>query len=326
MTAVLVAGGAGYVGSHACKALAAAGHRPIVYDNLSTGHRAAVRWGDFVEGDLCDGETLRAVMRQYKIGAVMHFAASANVGESMRDPALYFRNNVANTLTLLTAMQEEGVKAIVFSSTCACYGTPLRLPLDETHGHDPVSPYGESKAMVERMLRWFGEIHGLRWLALRYFNAAGADPDGEIGEDHAPETHLIPLAIMTAMGRRPGLDILGTDYPTPDGTAIRDYVHVSDLAQAHLRGLDHLLDGGASMALNLGTGRGHSVREVVAAVEAQAGASLPIRLADRRPGDPPILVADPRRSAEVLQWRPQMSELAGIVETAWNWHIRRHNV
>jgi UDP-arabinose 4-epimerase len=323
---ILVTGGAGYIGSHTCKALAAAGQCPIALDSLVHGHRWAVRWGPLVEADLADREPLEQVLRDYEIDAVVHFAGYAYVGESMGDPARYFRNNFANTLNLLEAMRATGVNCIVFSSTCATYGVPETVPITEASPQRPVNPYGESKLMVERALAWLATAHGLQWMALRYFNAAGADPDGEIGEDHDPETHLIPLAIETALGHRAELAIFGTDYPTADGTAVRDYVHVADLADAHLRALAHLGAGGACGALNLGTGAGHSVREVVAAVERVSTREVRTRDCPRREGDPPILIAAAGRAREVLGWQPQCSSLEQIVETAWRWHSRHGRV
>jgi UDP-arabinose 4-epimerase len=319
---VLVTGGAGYIGSHTAKALAKAGHEPVVFDNLSFGHRWAVRWGPLVEGDLQDKALLSRILQQYEIGAVIHFAASAYVGESMKNPRKYFRNNVVNTLNLLDAMMDNRVKTIVFSSTCATYGDPLELPLTEDHPQKPVNPYGESKLFVEQMLKWYGQAYGLRWAALRYFNAAGADPDGEIGENHTPESHLIPLAIEAAMGKRPYLEIFGTEYPTKDGSAVRDYVHVADLADAHIRALGHLADGGDSLALNLGTGDGYSVREVLSTVERVSNTSVPVRLTVPRPGDPAVLVANPAEAQRVLGWRPEFEGIEGIIRTAWNWHAR----
>jgi UDP-arabinose 4-epimerase len=317
---VLVTGGAGYIGSHTCKALAAAGYLPVAVDSLVYGHRWAVRWGPFERIDLADRVALERMLRRYDVGAVVHFAAYAYVGESMTDPGKYFRNNVANTLNLLEAMRVAGVEQIVFSSTCATYGVPDAVPIAEDHPQRPVNPYGESKLFIERALHWHGVAHGLRWMALRYFNAAGADPDGEIGEDHDPETHLIPLAIETALGRRRELQVMGTDYPTPDGTAIRDFVHVTDLADAHVRALRHLEREGASGALNLGTGSGHSVREVIAMVERVSGRTINARNAPRRAGDPPALVAAPGRARELLRWEPQWSSLETIVQTAYRWH------
>jgi UDP-arabinose 4-epimerase len=321
-TQILVTGGAGYIGSHAAKALARAGYEPVTYDNLGRGHRAAVRWGPLVVGDLADRALLADTMRRHKVAAVMHFAAFAYVGESVSEPALYFRNNVANSLNLLEAMEETGVRHIVFSSTCATYGLPEKMPIAEDAPQRPVNPYGESKLMIERMLHWLGGARGLRHAALRYFNAAGADPEGEIGEDHDPETHLIPLVLAAALGKRAAIDIFGTDYPTPDGTAIRDYIHVQDLADAHVLALGHLLKGGNSVALNLGTGAGHSVRAVIDAAERVTGRSIPRREAARRAGDPPTLVADARRAKAALGWTPKLSGLDDIIASAWAWHRR----
>ncbi|MCC6193381.1 MAG: UDP-glucose 4-epimerase GalE [Burkholderiales bacterium] len=319
---VLVTGGAGYIGSHGCKALAGAGWTPVTLDDLSAGHRDAVRWGPFVRGDVGDESLVRTVLRQHGIEAVLHFAARASVAESMQFPGKYFRSNVANTLALLNAMQAEGVHRIVFSSSCSVYGAPAESPIDESQHQQPTNPYGESKRFVERMLHWFGEAHGLRFAALRYFNAAGADPDGELGENHDPETHMIPLAIQAALGHRAHFRIFGTDYPTPDGTAIRDYVHVTDLARAHVDALRRLRDGAASMCVNLGTGRGHSVREVLRMVEQVGARAVPTQDAPRRPGDPPELVARGERAREWLQWQPVHSDLRTIVATAWRWQAR----
>jgi len=319
---VLITGGAGYIGSHTAKALAKAGLYPVVVDNLQRGHRGSVQWGPLIEADIADREVMRKVFQRYPIEAVVHFAAFAYVGESMRTPDLYFRNNVVNTLNLLDAMRDEGVGKIVFSSSCATYGYPRQIPIPEDHVQHPVNPYGESKLMVERLLHWYGSIFGLSWAALRYFNAAGADPEGELGEDHDPETHLIPLAIAAGMGLIPHLEIYGTDYDTPDGTCIRDYLHVADLADAHLAALKNLCSGGASTAFNLGTGSGHSVREVAAMVEKVTGHEVPVKEVGRRPGDPPCLIADAARSASVLGWQPRYSSLKQIVQTAWNWKTR----
>jgi UDP-arabinose 4-epimerase len=319
---ILVTGGAGYVGSHACKALASAGYRPIVYDNLSRGHRQAVRWGPLVEGDLHDRPRLTAALRANEVTAVMHFAGLAYVGESVADPQIYYANNLGGTLALLEAMREAGVKQIVFSSTCAVYGVPERVPISETTAKAPLSPYGETKLAIERALHWYAAAYGMRYAALRYFNAAGADAEGEIGEDHEPETHLIPRILRAALGRGDPVEIYGTDYPTRDGTAIRDYIHVSDLAEAHLRALDYLAAGGDSIALNLGTGRGCSVREVIAAVERIGGRPVPQREAVRRPGDPPELVADPALARSRLGWQPCCSDLDTIISTALAWETR----
>ena len=322
--AVLVTGGAGYIGSHACKALARAGYLPVAYDNLVYGHEAAVRWGPFVRADLADTERLLATMREHRIAAVMHFAAFGYVGESVQKPALYFRNNVVNAVNLLDAMLAAEIPHIVFSSSCATYGTPEVVPITEAAPQRPINPYGDTKLIVERMLHWYGGAYGLAACALRYFNAAGADPDGEIGEDHDPETHLIPLVLDAALGRRPQIDIYGSDYPTRDGTAVRDYIHVQDLAAAHVRAIAYLQDGGGSVAMNLGTGRGHTVREVVDTAERITGRKVPRRYVARRAGDPPELVADARRAREVLGWQAELSDLDSIIGTAWAWHVRKN--
>jgi UDP-glucose-4-epimerase GalE len=320
---VLVTGGAGYIGSHTCKILARTGYEPVVFDNLSRGHREAVRWGPLIKGDLADREHLVMALEEHRVAAVMHFAAYAYVGESVTDPALYYRNNLAGTLSLLEAMRETGVDKIVFSSTCATYGIPDSIPIRESAPQVPVNPYGETKLAIERALRWYGEAYHLRSVSLRYFNAAGADSEGQIGESHDPETHLVPLVLQTALGQRSHIDIYGTDYPTADGTAIRDYIHVADLAEAHLRALEYLCAGHESTALNLGTGKGHSVREVIAAAEAVSGRVVPWRDAARRAGDPPVLVADPSFGAERLGWRAQHSDLHTIMRTAFAWHESR---
>jgi UDP-arabinose 4-epimerase len=315
---VLITGGAGYIGSHTAKLVARAGLQPVVLDNLSRGHREAVQWCPLVVADIADREALQKVFREYSIEAVIHFAAFAYVGESMQAPDLYFRNNVVGTLNLLDVMREAGVRHIVFSSTCATYGRPRQIPISEDHIQQPVNPYGESKLIVERLLHWYGEIFGLSWVALRYFNAAGADPEAELGEDHDPETHLIPIAIAAALGTVPQLKIYGTDYETSDGTAIRDYVHVSDLAEAHLAALRYLSSGGVSTAFNLGTGAGHSVRQVAAMVEKVTGHRVPTAEVARRIGDPSCLIADPRKAKSALGWRPHHSSLEQIVRTAWD--------
>jgi len=323
---VLVTGGAGYIGSHTCKALAQAGYLPVTIDNFVYGHDWAVKWGPLEEGDIGDPEFVERVIREHRIEAVVHFAAYAYVGESMSEPAMYFRNNVINSLRLLDAMQGCGVQNIVFSSTCATYGMPEEVPIGEEHPQKPVNPYGESKLFIERAMHWHGNAYGLRSVALRYFNAAGADPDGELGEDHDPECHLIPLAITAALGKGHELRVFGNDYPTLDGTAVRDYVHVTDLAQAHVKALDYLTRGGTSTALNLGTGAGHSVREVIAAVERASGRRVPMREAPRRAGDPPLLIAAPGRAREVLGWEPKLSDVDTIVTTALRWHMRQMGI
>ena len=302
---VLVTGGAGYIGSHACKALARAGYLPIVYDNLSYGHEWAVKWGPFERGDILDRTRLDEVLARYRPDAVMHFAAFAYVGESVTDPGKYYRNNVVGSLTLLEAMRDLGITKIVFSSSCATYGLPDRLPISEDAPQRPINPYGASKLMVERMLADFGSAHGLVSTALRYFNAAGADPDGEIGEEHDPETHLIPLVLDAASGRRPHITIFGTDYDTPDGTCIRDYIHVADLAKAHVLALQAIEAGTSAHAYNLGNGRGFSVREVINSVERVTGLSVPAMLGERRAGDPAVLVSDASRARKMLSWQPE---------------------
>jgi UDP-glucose-4-epimerase GalE len=318
---VLVTGGAGYVGSHVCKALAAEGIVPVTYDDLRTGHRAFVRWGPLVEGDVGDRDAVRRALRTHKIEAILHFGASSIVGESTQNPRAYFANNVLGSLCLLDAALDERVGSFVFSSTCATYGLPDVVPITEETPQLPVNAYGHSKLFVERALSSYEQAYGLRWVALRYFNAAGADESGEIGELHHPETHLIPLAIASAAGDRGPLDIFGTDYPTQDGTAVRDYVHVSDLARAHVSALSHLRSGGDCCALNLGTGRGYSVREVVDCVGTCSKHAVPVRTAPRRTGDSPRLVADPSRAARVLGWR-SIEGLESIVRTAHAWYLR----
>ncbi len=320
---VLVAGGAGYIGSHACKALAKAGYQPIAYDNLSRGHADAVRWGPLVEGNIGDRALVAATVRRHEIGAVVNFAGYAYVGESMARPGLYFHNNLANSLALLDALAETKVRTFVLSSSCAVYGEPNALPIREDNRLEPINPYGESKLALERALRWYGERLGFRHVALRYFNAAGCDPESEIGCDHDPETRIIPLVIKAALGIRSHIDIHGTDYATPDGTAIRDFVHVQDLAEAHVQALRYLEEGGGNIALNLATGRGHSVREIVAAVERVSGRRVPWREAPRREGDPPVLYADAGLAHATLGWAPKLSDLDTVVRTAWNWYERQ---
>ena len=323
MSIVLVTGGAGYIGSHACKALAKAGHVPVVYDNLVYGHREAVRWGPLVEGDIADRARLDAVIREYRPEAVMHFAAYAYVGESVADPGKYYRNNVAGSLALFEAMRDHGIGRLVFSSTCATYGLPQYTPMDERHPQRPINPYGASKLMVERMIGDFAGAHGLRAISLRYFNAAGADPDGEIGEDHSPETHLIPLALAAALGSIPQLTIFGEDYDTDDGTCVRDYVHVSDLADAHVLALAALDANEPGLrAYNLGNGRGHSVREVVRSVERVTGGKVPLTVGPRRDGDPPRLVSAAALATSELGWTPQYSSIDQVVATAYAWMRR----
>ena len=318
---ILVTGGAGYIGSHTAKALSQAGYEPVVFDSMEYGHRSAVQWGPLEIGDLGDAEALRRVLRKYSFAAAIHFAAYISVGESVREPGKYFRNNFGNTLNLLDGLREAGVGRIVFSSTAAVYGDPLQVPIPEDHRLQPVSPYGDSKLMMERAIGWYGQAYGLRSVVLRYFNAAGADPDGQLGENHEPETHLIPLAIRAALGKGPELHLFGTDYPSVDGTAVRDYVHVSDLAAAHVLAVRYLEQGGESTVCNLGTGTGITVRQVIDMVEEVSGRKAPVRLSPRREGDAPELVAEASRARTVLGWTPARSDLRSIIESAYRWHV-----
>ncbi len=322
---VLVTGGAGYIGSHCCKALGEAGIQPVVYDNLSRGHAEAVKWGPLVIGDLRDRELLLETLQREKIEAVIHFAALAYVGESVEKPLLYYDNNVGGMIALLDAMHQADVKKIVFSSSCATYGVPQKLPIAEDTVQAPINPYGRTKLISEWMLEDAARTHDLHFAALRYFNAAGADPDGELGERHFPETHLIPLALMAAYGTGGPLKIFGTDYPTPDGTCIRDYIHVNDLAQAHLLALDAISNNAGSLKLNLGTGTGTSVRQVADAVEQITGLKVPIIEAPRRDGDPPELVASSKLSREILGFEPQWSDISQIVRDAAPWFASDRN-
>jgi UDP-arabinose 4-epimerase len=319
MRTILVTGGAGFVGSHACKALARAGYSPVTVDNLERGHDWAVKWGPIERGDLRDEEVLRQAFETWKPCGVMHFAAYAYVGESNVDPLKYYDNNVGGTATLLKACAAYECKKVIFSSSCATYGIPSRLPLTEDHAQQPVNPYGYTKLVVERMLRDAEAAHGIRHVALRYFNAAGSDPDGEIGEMHDPETHLIPLVLFAAMGRQRSIKIFGSDYPTPDGTCVRDYVHVSDLADAHVAALDWLAAGNGSSSFNLGNGRGFSVAEVVQTTEQVTGLTIKTELAPRRSGDPPVLISDSSRAQKLLGWDPQFPDLSRQIDHAWKW-------
>lgn len=317
---ILVTGGAGYIGSHSCKCLAESGWHPVVFDNLVYGHPWAVQWGPLVEGNLSDGPLLDGVFRKHRPVAVLHFAAYAYVGESVTDPGKYYVNNVGGTLKLLETMREHDCRIIIFSSSCATYGMPETIPISEDHPQHPINPYGRSKLMIEQMLKDYDAAYEIRHMALRYFNAAGADPGGHLGEVHEPETHLIPLAIETALGIRSHLEIFGDDYPTVDGTAVRDYVHVSDLAEAHVRALQYLLEVNSSFQLNLGTGQGYSVLEVLNTIQEVSGREVPTKRGPRRAGDPPVLVAQADRARQLLGWRPKHSGLRTIVETAWKWH------
>jgi UDP-arabinose 4-epimerase len=320
---VLVTGGAGYIGSHACKALAAEGFLPITIDSLVHGHDWAVKWGPLVKGDIRDRDVLDHVFGTYNPLAVLHFAAFAYVGESVIAPDKYYRNNVSGTITLLDAMRAHGCLNLVFSSTCATYGIPQRVPIAEDHEQKPINPYGWSKLMIEQIMRDYERAYGIRHASLRYFNAAGADPDGEIGEEHNPETHLVPLVIQAALGQRPYVEIFGTDYATADGTAIRDYIHVTDLATVHVLALRHLLNRQESVFLNVGTGRGYSVREVIKAVESVSKREVPVRESARRAGDPPALVAEPAKAVAAFDWRPRFVDINATVASAVRWHQSR---
>ncbi|MDO8803613.1 MAG: UDP-glucose 4-epimerase GalE, partial [Elusimicrobiota bacterium] len=317
---VLVVGGAGYIGSQTNKLLNASGYKTVVFDNLSTGHRKLARWGEFFKGDLGKPADLARCFGKYRISAVMHFSAFAYVGESVTDPARYYRNNVANTLNLLDAMRAAGAARFIFSSSCAVYGAPASLPMRENLPFNPVSPYGRTKKMVEDILTDYSAAYGLKYIALRYFNAAGADPEGETGELHCPETHLIPLALDAAAGRRRDIKVFGGDYKTPDGTCVRDYIHVADLAQAHLLALKRLEKGGASKGYNLGNGKGFSVLEVIKTAEKVTGKKIPVTMAPRREGDPAALVASSELIRGELGWEPEYAGLEIIMKHAWEWH------
>jgi UDP-arabinose 4-epimerase len=318
---VLVTGGAGYVGSHCCKALARAGFQPVVYDNLTTGHAWAVKWGPLEEGDVLDRARLDAVIAKHKPVAALHFAALSQVGESMIEPARYWRVNVAGSLTLLEALRAADIRNFVFSSTAAIFGVPDRVPIIEDQAHAPINPYGQSKLAVERIIADFSAAYGLRATALRYFNASGADAEAEIGEDHSPESHLIPLVLDAAAGRRPDIAVFGEDYPTPDGTCLRDYIHVADLADAHVLALKRLTGGGETRFFNLGNGNGFSVRQVIAAAKSVTGRDFAVRVAPRRPGDPPSLVADATQAKSTLGWKPQRADIETQIADAWRWHL-----
>lgn len=318
---ILVVGGAGYIGSHMCKSLYAQGYTPIVLDNLARGHRGAVQWGPFVQGNMEDSALLQNVFSEYQIAAVMHFAAFAYVGESVTHPGMYYQNNVAAPIILLQQMAEYGISRFIFSSTCAIFGEPVEIPMDEKHPQSPINPYGRGKLMVEQILDDFKQAHGIESVCLRYFNAAGADPEGMIGEDHFPETHLIPLAFEVALGKRERLTIFGDDYPTRDGTCIRDYIHIEDLAQAHLLALQQMKGGKAvSAKYNLGNGDGYSVKEVLDAARLVTGHGIPAQIGPRRPGDPAELVGSGKLAMRELGWKPKYPDLKTIIETAWNWH------
>lgn len=317
---ILVVGGAGYIGSHMCKYLSQNNYTPVVLDNLIYGHKEAVKWGPLYAGAMEDKSLLNRIFAEHEIAAVMHFAAFAYVGESVTAPDKYYRNNVASTLSLLEAMQENDISRFIFSSTCATYGEPTEIPMSENHPQVPINPYGRTKLMVEQILDDFDVAFGLKSVILRYFNAAGADPDGEIGEDHNPETHLIPLVLQVAAGQRESIQIFGDDYPTKDGTCIRDYIHINDLAQAHLLALNKLMDGFPGGKYNLGNGDGYSVTQVIESARRITGRPIPAKVVERRAGDPAVLIGSSKKASEKLNWQPQFADLDAIIETAWKWH------
>jgi len=321
--AILVTGGAGYIGSHTVAALLERGEEVVVIDSLQTGHKEALLGGKLYEGDLRDKELLKKLFAENQIEGVIHFAANSLVGESMQNPGKYYDNNMYGTLCLLEAMNEAGVRRIVFSSTAATYGEPEKTPIEETDRTEPTNVYGETKLMMERMIRWYDRVLNVRYVALRYFNAAGAHESGKIGEDHRPETHLIPIVLQTALGQRSHISVFGEDYPTEDGTCIRDYLHVSDLADAHLRAIDYLKNGGESDVFNLGSGSGFSVREIIETARKVTGKEIPVKTEPRRAGDPATLIASSKKAREVLGWTPARENIETIIASAWNWHQSR---
>ena len=322
MNTILVTGGAGYIGSHTVRLLADKGHKIVVIDNLIYGHEQAIVNKEvvFEKGDIGDAAFLDNIFISYTITAVLHFAAFAFVGESVIDPAKYYQNNLASPLVLLDSMRKYNCRHIIFSSTCATYGNPQYVPMDEKHPQNPINPYGQSKLMLEKVIMDYEKAYGIKYVFLRYFNASGAAEDGEIGEDHTPETHLIPLVLEAALGLRKSITVFGTDYDTPDGSCIRDYIHVADLAEAHRLALDYLIEGNPSIACNLGTGRGYSVKEVIQLAEEVTGLKVPIEYGERRAGDPPILVAKPDLAREKLGWEASYKELKDVIRSAWAWH------
>ncbi|MBC7119153.1 MAG: UDP-glucose 4-epimerase GalE [Methanobacteriaceae archaeon] len=321
---IFIVGGAGYIGSHVNKFLSNKGYKTLIFDNLSKGHAEFVKWGEFIKGDLKDRRLLDRIFREYDISAVMHFAALTDVRESIQDPGSYYKNNVKNTLNLLEAMQKSNVKNFIFSSTCAVYGNPIKVPITEDHPCNPISPYGRSKLMIEKILEDYSNAYDFNYVSLRYFNAAGADPQTEIGEWHKPETHLIPIILDVAIGKRENVQIFGTDYPTPDGTCIRDYIHVMDLADAHYRALK-FLEEDKSGIFNLGNGDGFSVREIIETCREVTGKKIPAIESQRRPGDPPRLIGSSKKARKVLGWKPEFTSIKSIIETAWEWHQKLNN-
>ena len=322
---ILIVGGAGYIGSHFNKEITKKGYKTVVLDNLVHGHKEFARWGNFIQADLKNTDDIKKIFDKYPISSVMHFAAYAYVGESVTNPEKYYTNNVVNTLNLLNIMKEYNVKNFIFSSSCATYGVPEQIPIPEEHPQNPINPYGKGKLMVEYILADYSIAYDMKYISLRYFNAAGADPDTEIGEWHDPETHLIPLILDVPIGRKESISVFGTDYDTADGTCIRDYIHVTDLADAHILALEHLLDGGNSDVFNLGNGNGYSVFEVINAVERITGKNIKTINTNRRQGDPPRLIGSSEKAKAVLGWKPKYDSLETIIETAWNWHKKLYS-
>lgn len=320
MENILVIGGAGYIGSYVCKYLVKNGYRPIILDNLISGHRQAVKWGPFIKGSMGDLKLLKRIFEKYQVAGVMHFAAFCYVGESVREPAKYYQNNVADNVTLLQAIVENNISNFIFSSSCVIYGEPIEVPINEQHPQNPINPYGRTKLIVEQIMEDFKIAYGLKYISLRYFNAAGAEPNGQLGEDHKPETHLIPLVLQTALGRQEAIYIFGDDYPTRDGTCIRDYIHIDDLAQAHLLALERLLNGLSGETYNLGNGDGYSVKEVIEVARSVTGKPIPSKIVKRRLGDPAVLISSSQKAIKELGWKPQFPELHTIIDTAWKWH------
>ena len=323
---ILIVGGAGYIGSHINKLLSSTGYNTIILDNLSTGHRDFVKWGAFELGDIGDSTRLDEVFTKYKIDCVMHFAAFAYVGESVENPEKYYQNNVTSTLNLLKSMRKHKVNKFIFSSSCATFGEPTKMPIIETTPQNPINPYGRTKLMIEHALKDYSDAYDMRFCALRYFNAAGCDRDSEVGEDHTPETHIIPLVLDAAIGKRESITIFGEDYPTEDGTCVRDYIHVEDLAEAHKLAMEYLLDGGESDVFNLGTGIGNSVKEIIEAVKKISKRNFTVKLGERRHGDPPVLVASSEKAKAILNWEAKYKDIEETIATAWQWHIKMNNI
>lgn len=321
---ILIVGGAGYIGSHTNKMMSKSGYKTLVLDNLIYGHKEFVKWGEFIEGDIADKAKLEFVFSNYNIKAVMHFSAFAYVGESVNEPSKYYSNNVVNTLNLIDVMIAHDVKKFIFSSTCATFGEPEYIPVDEKHPQKPLSPYGHTKLMVEQILRDYEVAYGLKYIILRYFNASGADPDCEIGEDHTPETHLIPLVLDAAIGKRENISVFGTDYGTKDGTCVRDYIHINDLAKAHMLGLEWMIKNNLSNNFNLGNGEGFSVKQIIDVAKKVTGKDIAVNYTDKRDGDPAVVIGSYEKIEKYLGWKPEFNNIEDIIETAWNWHKKRY--